>query len=84
MRDIYLDTLGCARVVEQVDTRDLKSLDRKIVPVRVRPRAEKNIWRKARRVYAGDRRKEELVWSFARDESEGDDGISSEEWRIFL
>ena len=28
-----------ARVVELVDTRDLKSLDRNIVPVQVRPRA---------------------------------------------
>ena len=27
-----------ARVVELVDTRDLKSLDRNIVPVQVRPR----------------------------------------------
>ena len=34
-------TLTClrARVAEQVDARDLKSLDRKVMPVRVRPRA---------------------------------------------
>ena len=30
--------LNDARVVELVDTRDLKSLDRNIVPVQVRPR----------------------------------------------
>ena len=30
--------LKYARVVELVDTRDLKSLDRNIVPVQVRPR----------------------------------------------
>jgi hypothetical protein len=33
-----------ARVVKLVDTRDLKSLDRKVVPVRFRPRAPKNSW----------------------------------------
>ncbi len=32
-----------ARVVKLVDTRDLKSLDRNIVPVQVRPRAPLNI-----------------------------------------
>ena len=31
-------SLEYARVVELVDTRDLKSLDRNIVPVQVRPR----------------------------------------------
>ena len=31
-------SLKYARVVELVDTRDLKSLDRNIVPVQVRPR----------------------------------------------
>ncbi len=32
-------TFPFARVVELVDTQDLKSCDRKIVPVRFRPRA---------------------------------------------
>ena len=32
---------GAARVVKQVDTRDLKSLDRKVIPVRLRSRAPK-------------------------------------------
>ena len=32
------ENLLLARVVELVDTRDLKSLDRNIVPVQVRPR----------------------------------------------
>ena len=31
-------SLNNSRVVELVDTRDLKSLDRNIVPVQVRPR----------------------------------------------
>ena len=37
---LFIDTIGVllARVVELVDTRDLKSLDRNIVPVQVRPR----------------------------------------------
>ena len=32
------EKFSLARVVELVDTRDLKSLDRNIVPVQVRPR----------------------------------------------
>ena len=35
---IKRSNLKYARVVELVDTRDLKSLDRNIVPVQVRPR----------------------------------------------
>ena len=35
-----------ARVVELVDTRDLKSLDRNIVPVQVRPRVPLRIMNK--------------------------------------
>ena len=35
---IKRSSLKYARVVELVDTRDLKSLDRNIVPVQVRPR----------------------------------------------
>ena len=35
--------LKYARVVELVDTRDLKSLDRNIVPVQVRPRVPHGI-----------------------------------------
>ena len=35
---IHLIDIYYARVVELVDTRDLKSLDRNIVPVQVRPR----------------------------------------------
>ena len=37
-RIIKRSNLKYARVVELVDTRDLKSLDRNIVPVQVRPR----------------------------------------------
>ena len=37
-RLIKRSNLKYARVVELVDTRDLKSLDRNIVPVQVRPR----------------------------------------------
>ena len=38
--------LEYARVVELVDTRDLKSLDRNIVPVQVRPRVPQSIMKK--------------------------------------
>ena len=38
IRLIKRSNLKYARVVELVDTRDLKSLDRNIVPVQVRPR----------------------------------------------
>ena len=38
IRLIKRSDLKYARVVELVDTRDLKSLDRNIVPVQVRPR----------------------------------------------
>ena len=34
----FFKLFSLARVVELVDTRDLKSLDRNIVPVQVRPR----------------------------------------------
>ncbi len=37
----FLAVNPLARVVKLVDTRDLKSLDRKVVPVRFRPRAPK-------------------------------------------
>lgn len=39
--DVLRFTATRARVAELVDARDLKSLDRKVVPVRSRPRAPK-------------------------------------------
>ena len=42
---LYYNSNQYARVVELVDTRDLKSLDRNIVPVQVRPRVPVFIWK---------------------------------------